>query len=88
MTVNASGTPGHFITITKGTDAGHNGKVIFDGFDTIQYAIVFSKSAGLSYIKLSDLYFRNFDEAVRIRSTANVIYLDSLKIRRLGVREG
>ncbi len=46
MTVNASGTPGHFITFTKGTDAGHNGKVIFDGLGTIQYGIVISKSTG------------------------------------------
>ena len=88
MTVNASGTPGHFITITKGTDAGHNGKVIFDGLGTIQYGIVLSKSAGLSYLRLADLYFRNYDEAVRIRSTANVIYLDSLNIRRLRSQGG
>ena len=53
MTVNASGTPGHFITITKGTDAGHNGKVIFDGSGTIQYGIEISKSGGLSYLKIS-----------------------------------
>ena len=82
MTVNASGTPGHFITITKGTDAGHSGKVIFDGLGTIQYGIVISKSAGLSYLKFSNLYFRNYNQAVRVLDVANVIYLDSLNIRR------
>ena len=66
MTVNASGTPGHFITFTKGTDAGHNGKVIFDGSGTISMELKFQKE-GLNYLDNFQIcIFRNYIEAVRV----------------------
>lgn len=81
LTIGASGKPGKFITITKGLDQGHNGIVIIDGQDNTELGIVISKSIGLDYLRISNITLKNHNQSVLIRSLANVVYLDSLKIR-------
>ena len=73
---NKLGSPNNLITITKGTDAGHNGTVILDGSGSQMLHL-----SGCQYIKISHLKFKNTRMLVDESSNkARVIYLDSLEL--------
>ena len=83
MTINKSGLPNKFIVITKGRDSENNGEVIIDGQGNLSNGILISRTnnGGLNYIRISNLTLINHSSSILVKQNANVIYLDSLKIR-------
>ena len=77
LLVGASGTAGHLITITKGIESGHNGKVIINGENGVRYNIDVN---GYEYLKIKGLYCTAGLRGVNVPSGCNVVYLDSLNI--------
>jgi hypothetical protein len=85
LTVGKSGTSANLITIRAGLDAGHNGRVIFDGGGSLISGINITYH---DYIRIEKLEFRDHIGAgVGVRGdtrvgngVANVIYFDSLTI--------
>ena len=78
LTIEVSGSENNLFTIRKGLDPMHNGKVIID---VPNDGIRISKK---SYIKISNIEFKNVSHGVYIRGASigavNVIYLDSLEV--------
>jgi hypothetical protein len=60
LTVGASGSAGLPITITAGTDPGHNGTVIIDGQNTLADGVALN---GINYVDVSNLSIRNHSDA-------------------------
>lgn len=70
LDVLASGNPGNPITITKGNDSGHLGRVIIDVDKIFANALEITSQ---NYITVSNLYLRNsFDSVIKIKSSLNI----------------
>jgi hypothetical protein len=75
ITFGKSGTPGHLITLSKGRDAGHNGKVILQGNSNVSgEAIV---TTGRNYIRIVGFTIRTWITAIHTNNS-NVVYMDSI----------
>ncbi len=70
LDILASGNPGNPITITKGNDSGHSGRVIIDVNKNFSNALDITDQ---SYITVGNLYLRNsFSEVVKIKNSLNI----------------
>ncbi|MCH8034816.1 MAG: T9SS type A sorting domain-containing protein [Bacteroidetes bacterium] len=70
LDILASGNPGNPITITKGNDSGHSGRVIIDVDKMFVNALEITSQ---NYITVSNLFLRNsFDSVIKIKSSLNI----------------
>src|SRR5579872_4090477 len=60
LTVGASGSAAGAITITKGTDPGHNGNVVIDGGNTLANGVAMY---GQNYVVVNGLSVQNISDA-------------------------
>ncbi len=72
LDVNASGTSSNPITITKGTTSGHNGKVIIDGQNSLDFGVRIEED---DYIVVKNLVVRNCvgNGGIRVRYCTGAI---------------
>ena len=75
MTIGKNGTSTNKIIITKGIDAGHNGKVVI-------YGVSNGFNISNSYISISKISFKACGRAFNISSGANVVYIDSCTVSK------
>src|SRR3990172_1048639 len=70
LNISVSGIAGNPIVFTKGSDAGHSGKVIFDGMGTLFNVIRITDE---QYIVVSNLQLRNSEDTIlRIRNSQHI----------------
>jgi parallel beta-helix repeat protein len=76
LDVNANGTQGDPIVVTRGRDAGHNGEVILDGQMGLSYGV---RVENQEYVVVSGLKVRNYVDSgqIRVRYSSNVIVEDN-----------
>jgi len=70
LDISASGNQGNPVTITKGNDSGHSGRVIIDVDKVFANALDITSQ---DYVTVSNLYLRNsFDSVIKIKRSSNI----------------
>ena len=81
LTVSKSGTSGNKILITKGTDSGHNGKVIINGEGTRASGVVIGNC---NYINVRGIIFENLSWAGVKIDHSNYVTAENCTVRQQG----
>ncbi len=80
LNIGKSGSSGNNILITKGTESGHNGKVVIDGQNSLTSCVNFGSSQYVTIDHLSLNYAT--DSNVKLRSNNNIVQYCSFLIHK------
>jgi hypothetical protein len=79
LSIGASGTVGNLITIRKGLDTGHNGKVVIQGSSWSGTGIT---TGGRDYLRIVGFTVRLWYQGMSTDGGSNVVYVDSCRINK------
>jgi hypothetical protein len=78
LNINANGTSTNLVTVRKGWDTGHNGKVVIEGSNHTSGTGI--SANGQKYLRIVGFTVRTWFKGIDSDQQANVIYWDSLHV--------